>query len=1176
MSLIYKPLLCVAIVLLLGSCNPYEQQFTLIAAEDSGIRFSNRITETDTMNILDFEYIYNGGGVAIADFNNDGLQDIYFTGNMVSNQLYLNKGEWQFENVTDRAGVAAADRWSSGVAVVDINTDGLPDLYVCATAHPKPEKRANQLFVNQGIKDGIPVFKEMAAEYGIADTTHTTNAAFFDYDNDGDLDLYILVNEMSQTTYPNKYRKKVTDGSAVTTDRLYRNDYDSALRHARFTDVSRQAGITIEGFGLGINICDINRDGWKDIYITNDYLTNDIFYINNRNGTFTDHAPEMFMHTCYSAMGNDVADINNDGLADIIALDMLPEDNRRKKQMLAPANYFHYINNDQFGYQYQFVRNTLQLNRGNKPGTSLPVFSDISMLAGIAETDWSWAPLVADFDGDGLRDLIVTNGFPKDITDRDFAAYRAALAIYAPKYMLLEEIPRVKLKNYAFRNKGNGLFEKVTDQWGIEQTSFSNGAAYGDLDNDGDLDYVVNNIDDSAHVYRNNLIEQKRSDRNYLRIRFKGTAQNPMGMGTIVELYYNKGEKQIHEHSLYRGYLSTMENVAHFGLGAVQKVDEVRVIWTDGKIETFKNIAVNQVITADYSQAILQSPTPAPAAETLLFQALQAEDAIQYRHDELDYVDFNLQKLLPHKLSQYGPALAVTDANADGLEDLFIGGSNQRKGRFFIQKPDGKFQMQDLIADADSTAKIYEDMGALFFDADNDGDDDLYIASGSNEQPHGTGAYRDRFYLNEKGKFILQLQAIPEILVSKSCVKAADFDNDGDWDLFVGGRNFPQFYPKSVSSYLLRNDTPKGGTVKFTDITAQAAPALIDIGMICDALWTDYDNDGDPDLLLAGEWMPLTLFHNDKGKLIRQSGNGLDPLIGWWNSLAGADFDNDGDIDYIAGNFGLNSLFRPTNERPVRLYSADFDKNGSYDAIPTAYFPDDAGTLREFPFFGRDDMIKQMISIKARFTSYKAFASASMIEALGADTLKMATVHTANFLASAYVENKGNGRFEARQLPLEAQYSPVFGILADDVDDDGNVDVLLVGNDYGTEVMTGRQDACYGLLLKGKGNGEFEAVNFAQSGWFVPEDGKALVQISRANGQPLYVASRNRNTLLTFQNRINRQRTAPPAHAVAALLTLANGKTRRQELYIGSSFLSQSSRCIWHGNSIKSIRFLSR
>ncbi|MCS7018066.1 MAG: VCBS repeat-containing protein [Bernardetiaceae bacterium] len=1158
------------IALALTACNRYDKQFTAIPAKDSGIRFSNRITETDTMNILDFEYIYNGGGVAIADFNNDGLQDVYFTGNMVANQLYLNKGNWQFEDVTEQAGVAAADRWSSGVAVVDINTDGLPDLYVCATAHPQAEKRANQLFVNQGVKNGVPVFKEMAAEYGIADTTHTTNAVFFDYDNDGDLDLYVLVNEMSQTTYPNKYRKKITDGSAVTTDRLYRNDYDSARGHARFTNVSKQAGIRLEGFGLGVNICDINRDGWKDIYVTNDYLTNDVFYINNRDGTFTDHAPEMFMHTCYSAMGNDVADINNDGLADIIALDMLPEDNRRKKQMLAPANYFHYINNDLFGYQYQFVRNTLQLNCGNKPGSTLPVFSDIAMLAGIAETDWSWAPLVADFDGDGLRDLIVTNGFPKDITDRDFASYRAAMAMFAPKYILLDEIPRIKLKNYAFRNKGNGIFEKVTDQWGIEQPSFSNGAAYADLDNDGDLDYVVNNIDDSAHVYRNNLTEQQRPDRNYLRIKFKGTSQNPMGIGTIVELHYGKGEKQLHEHSPYRGYLSTMENVAHFGLGATKVVDEMRIIWPDGKTEILKNVPVNQVIIADYSRAKVANTPAVTTNQPPLFEAL---DAISYRHDELDYVDFNLQKLLPHKLSQYGPALAVADVNGDGLEDLFIGGSNQRKGRFFVQKNNGTFEMQDLIADVDSSQKIYEDMGVLFFDADGDGDEDLYIASGSVEQPHGTGAYRDRFYRNDNGKFVLQAQAIPELLVSKSCVKAADFDGDGDLDLFVGGRVFPQFYPKPVSSFLLRNDTPKGAAIRFTDVTAQLAPELLNIGMICDALWTDYDNDGDPDLLLAGEWMPLMLFENMQGKLTRQQKQGLDTYVGWWNSLAAADFDNDGDIDYIAGNFGWNNLFRPTPERPVRLYAADFDKNGSYDAIPTAYFPDDAGQLREFPFFGRDDMIKQMIAIKARFTSYKSFAAAGMKEALGADTLKMATVYTANFLASAYIENKGNKKFEVRALPLEAQYSPVFAILPDDVNDDGNMDILLVGNDYGTEVMTGRQDALWGLLLQGDGKGNFHAISLNQSGWFVPEDAKALVQLTGANGQPLYVVSRNRNTLLSFHCRIPRRGVWFPPNAKAALVTLANGKKRRHELYRGASFLSQSSRRFWVGNSVKNVQF---
>ncbi|MCS6968885.1 MAG: VCBS repeat-containing protein [Cytophagales bacterium] len=1155
---------------LLTACNRYQKQFTLLPVEETSITFSNRITESDTMNILDFEYIYNGGGVAIADFNNDGLQDVYFTGNMVANKLYLNKGNFQFDDVTDKAGVAAADRWCSGVAVVDINTDGWNDLYVCATVHPHPAKRANLLFVNQGVRNGVPIFKEMAQAYGIADTTHTTNAAFFDYDNDGDLDLFLLVNEMSQTTYPNKYRKKVTDGSAVTTDRLYRNDYDSLLGHARFTNVSKQAGIVLEGFGLGVNICDINRDGWKDIYITNDYLTNDVFYINNRDGTFTDHAASMFMHTCHSAMGNDVADINNDGLADIIALDMLPEDNRRKKQMLAPANYFHYINNALYGYQHQYVRNTLQINQGTPPGTSLPVFSDIAMLAGIAETDWSWAPLVADFDSDGLRDIIVTNGFPKDITDRDFASYRAAMAMFAPKYILLDQIPRIKLKNYAFKNKGNGLFEKVTDQWGITQPSFSNGAAFADLDNDGDLDYVVNNIDDSAHVYRNNLIEQRLPNRNYLRIKFRGSPLNPMGLGAIVEIYYG-AQQQFYEHTIYRGYLSSMENAAHFGLGASQQIDSLKITWQDGKAQILKNIPVNQVITLEWKNA---TPAPLTKKETSppLFNPVQA---IDYRHDELDYIDFNVQKLLPHKLSQYGPALGVTDANGDGLEDLFIAGSYQRKGRFFLQQSDGTFVMQDLIADADSVEKIYEDMGVLFFDADGDGDEDLYIASGGNEQPQSVNAYRDRFYLHQQGKFIPQPTAIPSLTASASCVKAADFDGDGDLDLFVGGRHTPHRYPQPASSFLLRNDTPAGGPVQFNDVTQQLAPALENIGMICDALWTDFDNDNDPDLLLAGEWMPLILLQNHQGRLTPLSHTGLERFTGWWNSLTGADFDNDGDIDYLAGNFGLNNLFRATEQHPARIYAADFNNDGNYDAIPTAYFLDDAGQLREFPFFGRDDMIKQMLFIKAKFTSYKAFAGADIVQTLGADTLKKASRWEANFLASAYVQNKGNGKFEVHPLPLQAQYSPVFGMLADDFDGDGNADALLVGNDYGTEVMNGRQDALYGLMLKGDGKGNFTPLSISQSGWFVPEDGKALIRVASADGQPLFVASRNQHNLLSFRSRLVYRKITPPTGATAALLTLSNGKVQRREIYYGSSFLSQNSRYLWLTEAIKKVEFIT-
>ncbi|GAB3335519.1 VCBS repeat-containing protein [Larkinella ripae] len=1155
------------------------------------------MNESDTLNILNIDYFYNGGGTAIGDFNNDGLQDVFFTGNLVANKLYLNQGNFKFTDVSEKAGVGGDGKWCSGVALVDINNDGLLDIYVGATIRKSARDRENLLYVNQGWKGqkaGVPVFKEMAREYGIADDSYTTNAAFFDYDNDGDLDLFVLVNMAEK--YPGAYRNKVIDGSSPTTDRLYRNDYDPKLGHPVFTDVSKEAGIQLEGYGLGLNICDINRDGWKDIYITNDFLSEDHFFINNQTGgfgkpAFTDQAGRFFKHTSSSAMGNDVTDLNNDGLLDIVVLDMLPNDNFRKKMFIPPNNYQTYLNNEEFRYGHQYMRNTLQINQGFRPGTREPVFSEISLMAGVAATDWSWTPLAVDFDHDGYRDLVVTNGFPKDITDRDFMLYYADNASVATKDYMLTQIPVIKINNYAFKNSGKDLsFKDVSSEWGLMTPAFSSGAAYGDLDNDGDLDVVINNINDSAFVYRNNLVEQKPLDANYLRIKFNGSEQNRMGLGTLVELTYGKGEKQVYEHTIYRGYLSTVENAAHFGLGRTKTLETVRITWPaqngkPGKSQTLRNVKTNQVLTVDVKNATETAPLPPATPAGTLFRDVTDSLNVKFVHQEPEYIDFNQQKLLPHKLSQYGPTLAVGDVNGDGLDDLFIGGSRTQKGQFLIQTAAGKLVPQDLLPGASGETKPEEDMGALLFDADGDGDLDLYVASGGFESDANTAAYQDRFYANDgKGRFSLSALALPQNRISKSCVKAADYDRDGDLDLFVGGRVVPNQYPRPVSSFILRNDS-KPGQPKFTDVTKTVAPGLQNIGLVCDALWTDTDNDGWPDLMLAGEWMPLTILKNAQGKKLSATADAqpLNPSIaqqkGWWNSLVAADFDRDGDMDYIAGNLGLNSLAHASDKEPLRVYAKDFDNNGFYDAIPTVFFPDINGKKGEFPFNGREDLIRQIISMRARFPLNKDFAVATIDKILKEDELKDAIVLEANYMKSAYVENKGDGRFVLHDLPVQAQTAPVFGMIADDFDHDGNPDVLLVGNDFSNELLAGRLDALNGLLLKGDGKGGFRALNPEASGFYVPGNAKGIVQLTGAGakgglGTSLIVASQNRGPLKVFKSLQPTQPVRLKPTDVAATVTYANGKKQKLEFYYGQSFLSQSAREVALGKDVKTLEII--
>lgn len=1154
------------LILLLGvmSCEPERDTlFQLLPPSESGIHFSNIIIESDSINVLENEYVYNGGGVAFADFNHDGLLDVYMTGNMVSNALYLNKGNLTFEDITEKAGVANDSRWSSGVSLVDINRDGWKDIYVAATNRPALSQRSNALFIHKGLdENGIPQFEDQAKAYGLADTSHTTHTAFFDYDNDGDLDVFLAIDAMIPNKQPNKYKEKSKDGSTNRTDKLFRNDWNEALGHPVFTDVSREAGILIEGYSLGLNITDINRDGWKDIFITNDYVSNDLLYINNGDGTFTDQARQYFKHTSHSAMGNDVVDLNADGLVDVVCLDMLPEDNFRRKTMLGANNYNSYINNKRFDYDFQYVRNTFQVNQGSVSDTAPPVFSDIAMYAGVSATDWSWTPLVADFDNDGYRDMIITNGFPKDVTDRDFIDYWSDVDAYAPQSMLLKKIPSVKISNYAYRNDGDLSFTDVTDDWGIRIASFSSGAAYADLDNDGDLDFIVNNIDDSAFVYKNTLYDKPDTEKNWLRISLEGPEVNPEGTGAIIEM--QSGDLKHHwEQTVSRGYLSSIEPFAHFGLDTLQEAETLKITWPDGKVEMKKTVAANQVLVLSYADA---KAAPAKGLEeepTALFSEITQDVGIEFIHPESDYIDFNVQPMLPHKLSQYGPALAVSDINGDGLEDVYIGGSHFNKGRFAVQQADGKFILEDLLPGEEGDNKKEEEVGVLFFDADQDGDDDLYLASGGYEFALTDACYRDRLFVNDKGKFVLAENALPDFLSSGSVVTASDYDKDGDLDLFVGGRVEPFNYPLAVSSYLLKNES-KGSDIQF-EMDTTSAPVLNKMGMVCDALWTDYDNNGSMDLLIAGEWMPLTLLKNTEGSFSNVTDDtGLEKEIGWWNSLVAGDFDRDGDMDYIAGNVGQNTLFKASDERPITAYAADFDKNKGLDYVQGIFLPKSGNdkSMIEAPYFGRKDFQKQMIIVRQNFPLHAEFGRAQMGDILPKEKPQDYMALRANHFETSYIENKGDGTFEIKALPQETQMAPVYGMLVEDFDGDALPDVLMLGNDFGTEVSMGRYDAFNGLFLKGDGKGGFTPLDLAKSGFYVPGDAKALVRLKDGEENTRIFASQNAGPLKVFGQRIAAQYVPLNPMEFSGYFHFSNGTKQVWELGYGTGFLSQSSRSI--------------
>ncbi len=1179
MNFLRSVFIALSLIFLAACHSKTHTLFEQIPSSHSGITFNNKITESDSMNPLKVVNIYNGGGVGIGDFNNDGLQDIYFGGNMVPGRLYLNKGNFKFEDITEKAGVAGMGRWERGISVIDINNDGLMDIYISNTIDDDSMQRRNILYINQGVdKEGIPHFKDMAAEYGLDIHVQSTMANFFDYDNDGDLDMYLAVNEASTSYNPSVFHMRADKNMAPSRGRLFRNDWDPVLKHPVFHDVSDEAGIKYDGFGHSATICDINNDGWKDIYISDDFLSNNILYINNHDGTFTNRSKEYFKHTSFNSMGQDIVDINNDGLPDVVELDMDPEDNYRKKMMLGADKYVIFQHLDESSsYQTQYVRNTLQLNQGPTVGPDdsigRPGFSEVGFMSGMAQTDWSWCPLVLDFDNDGYRDMVITNGFPRDISDHDFTAYSQRTAAVASDMFLLNQIPQIKIHNYAFKNNGDVTFSNVTSQWGLEVPTFSNGAAYADFDNDGAMDMVINNIDGEALLYRNTSRDHDTVDNNYLQVKLSGDKQNINGIGANVTIYYDHGKLQTYDNTPYRGYISSDENICHFGLGKIRIVDSVVVKWSPTKKQLVRNVKANQLLKINISGAMDVTPTQPMLRDTSsLFSITNNKTGIDYIHRDMNHVDFNIQALLPHKFSEYSPALAVGDLDGNGLDDMVVGGSEFYPAQVLYQQADGKFIQKSLLPDKEGYSYKHKDEGILIFDANGDGKQDVYIASGGYQDSSGSKSYQDRLYINDgHGNFHIDSLALPRNFTSKLCVRAFDYNKDGKLDLFVSGRVDPWHYPKPVSSFIFRNDS-KNGVAKFTDVTDEVAPDLKNIGLVCDALFTDFDNDGQTDLVLAGEWMPVTFLKNENGKFKKVTNTGVENYLGWWNTIAAGDFRHTGRTDYIVGNLGTNSLLQASDSFPVYITAKDFDHNGTYDAVTSLFLPDiKDGVKKEFPLFGRDDMLVQMISLKKKFENYKSFANATMDEILSPDQRNGALRLKANFLKSAYLRNDGNGKFTIIPLPREAQVSVLNGMVVGDFDGDGNLDVAMNGNDYGTEVTIGRYDAFNGLLLKGDGKGNFKPMSILQSGLYIPGNGKALVELLNDKHELMLAASQNRGPLKTFSLRRKIQAIKALPDDIKASIIYKDGSVEKKEFYYGSSFLSQSGRFLIVTPQMKSV-----
>ncbi len=1083
------------LILWLLSWDLYSQhkKFQLLPSSATNIRFTNWVEPTARMNVFISPYFYNGGGVAVGDINNDGLSDIFFVANFGPDKLYLNKGNMIFEDISLSANVIGVKSWETGVTMCDINNDGWLDIYVSRSGLMPGTPSHNLLYVNN--KDNT--FTEQASVYGLADISHATQASFFDYDLDGDLDVFLLNHNVKRIT-PESMTFTFRDIFAG--DKLYRND------EGKFTDVSEEAGIlgSTIGYGLGVMIGDVNQDSWPDVYVSNDYIENDYLYINNGNGSFTECIKEQMPHIPLYSMGGDMADFNNDGLLDLMTLDMTAEDNFRQKANMAGMDPEKFWATVRAGKHYQYMVNCLQLNNGKGS------FSDVAAMAGVSYSDWSWGAVFADFDNDGLKDQFITNGYRVTLS-KDFINWYKEREKFLNKrpaherdYMAetreaMNNVPSEKVKNYMFRNKGNLSFERVTESWGLDKPSFSNGFAYADLDNDGDLDLVVNNLDHQAFVYEN----MGTLPNTYLRLKFQGPAQNKLGLGTKVTIRTG-GWEQFQEHYITRGYQSSVEPVMHFGLADARQIDEIEVIWFDGKVEHLKNVEPNQLLTLSYVNAAKPVKSIKKPEGNGFFE-ITDELGIDFRHIENEYDDFEEQILLPHKLSQFGPALAVADVNGDGSDDFYIGGARGQAGLLYFQGADGKFS-----ASTNAPWQMHkqsEDLDALFFDADTDGDLDLYVVSGGNEYEVNDSLLQDRLYLNNGlGAFTYAAEALPPMLVSGGVVKAGDLDNDGDSDLFVGGRLIPGQYPKSPRSYILENNMGV-----FKDITTAVAPSLSTPGMVTDATWSDFNGDNRPDLVVVGEWMPIHMLLNKNGKLeelpFREEFN---ENTGWWFSVTSADMDGDGDMDFVAGNLGNNYKYQASKQEPFNIYAKDFDQNGQWDIV-LGYYNDH----ELYPVRGLQCSSQQIPDIERKFNSYNAFAEATLMDIYEEMDIGRALKYSATNFSSSYIENLGNGRFEIRALPSRAQLAPVNDIIIEDFDDDKQKDILLAGNLYGSEVETPRADGGTGLLLRGDGHGNFSEVPPHLSGLLVNGNVKKMrtIQLNKwgkailvaANNQPLRV-----------------------------------------------------------------------